>query len=581
MSRKNRLRLQVEEFESRLTPAVTRSIGTLQVRDLTARYDWVSGAANISGTVIGTDTLGASLDVTYALSGSELAQATTADGLVLDNEMVRWVNNGNKKQVEILSEREYKVTLKAAAGATAFSKTVIILFPTTIKNDDHKDNQNTVWHQAWLKDNPVQWTFRIDLTSVAPTPGNAGGRNPGVPLRQTSPEVSSTDVGLLSSPDLPAPGPAGYRLLTFNSANGTDFTFSAANSTGYGLFAASSPNLVEDANENWILDPSTTLSPVFLDGSPTAGAYNGFNNDLVLRANSGGQPLLLTGHTYSAVPAALSSLADGQTVTVPASDIQGGSDMLWLDYDDGNATHGFVLVPTTSSQPQITVTDTTVTEGGGGGGGGGGTGSASVTISLSAAAASAVTVDWSTVGGTATEGSDFTGTSGTVTFLPGETSKTIAVPIIGDTTFEPNEDFFVTLSSATNAVIADDVGMVTILNDDAQPTVGISNVIQQQEEDGSTILLFTVSLSNASWQPVNVDFGTSDGTAVAGTDYDATSGTLTFQPGQTTQTVAVTVHPDASGGGDKWFDLDLSNAVNAHILFSQTMGVISVTVGTG
>jgi hypothetical protein len=94
------------------------------------------------------------------------------------------------------------------------------------------------------------------------------------------------------------------------------------------------------------------------------------------------------------------------------------------------------------------------------------------------------------------------------------------------------------------------------------------------------VLVFTVTLSNPSWQTINVDFATADGSAVAGTDYDAASGTLTFLPGQTTQTITVTVHPDAGGGGNKWFDLDLGNAVNAHILFSQTMGVISIDVGT-
>lgn len=63
MSHSNRPRLHVEEFESRLTPAVIRTIGTLQIRDIAGRYDWVSGGANLSGTVVGTNPLGASLDI--------------------------------------------------------------------------------------------------------------------------------------------------------------------------------------------------------------------------------------------------------------------------------------------------------------------------------------------------------------------------------------------------------------------------------------------------------------------------------------------------------------------------------------
>jgi hypothetical protein len=182
MGRKNRPRLRIEEFESRFTPAVTRSIGTLQIRDMTARYDWVSGGANISGTVVGTDALGASLDVTYTLTGPELAQATTAQGYTLDGEEVRWLNWKGAKP--LISDRDYKVILKAAAGATTFSKTVVIQFPTTITNDSYKDKLNTVYHQGWLKDDdkPAQTTFRIDLTSVEAKPGNQGGRNPGVLL---------------------------------------------------------------------------------------------------------------------------------------------------------------------------------------------------------------------------------------------------------------------------------------------------------------------------------------------------------------------------------------------------------------
>jgi hypothetical protein len=268
-------------------------------------------------------------------------------------------------------------------------------------------------------------------------------------------------------------------------------------------------------------------------------------------------------------------VANGQSVTVAADDIQDGSDMLWLVYHDGDTSHVFALVPTVASGPQLSVSDVSVNEGNSG------TTNATFTVSLSAASASTVTVNYGTVSGTATAGSDFTPTSGTLTFAPGETSKTVTVPVIGDTTFEPNEDFFVTLSSATNAVIADGVGQGTILNDDPLPTAGITSVVQQSGAGGTTVLVFTVTLSNPSWQTINVDFGTADGTAVAGTDYDATSGTLTFLPGQTTQTITVSVHPDAGGGVDKWFDMGLSDPVNANCLISQTMGVISADVGVG
>jgi hypothetical protein len=134
-----------------------------------------------------------------------------------------------------------------------------------------------------------QTTNRIDLTSVAaPGPDTGPPGVPNNPLRPNSPQIFPTEIAGLQSPDLPALAAGGYyRLLTVTSVTDTDITFSAADSTGYGLFAASSPNLVENGDGGLVLDPSTTLNPVYLDGSQTVGAYSGSNQDLVLRANAG------------------------------------------------------------------------------------------------------------------------------------------------------------------------------------------------------------------------------------------------------------------------------------------------------
>ena len=74
-------------------------------------------------------------------------------------------------------------------------------------------------------------------------------------------------------------------------------------------------------------------------------------------------------------------------------------------------------------------------------------------------------MDFTTSNGSADSG-DYTSTSGTLTFAPGQTSKTITVLVNGDTTIEPNETLFITLSNATNATIFDSLGLGTILNDD-------------------------------------------------------------------------------------------------------------------
>jgi hypothetical protein len=93
------------------------------------------------------------------------------------------------------------------------------------------------------------------------------------------------------------------------------------------------------------------------------------------------------------------------------------------------------------------------------------------TISLSAAYNQDVTVNFAAANGTAKAGSDYQSTTGSITFAPGETSKTITVAVIGDKQKEANETFFVNLSGAPNAEIADNQGLGTILNDDGPTAV--------------------------------------------------------------------------------------------------------------
>ena len=93
-------------------------------------------------------------------------------------------------------------------------------------------------------------------------------------------------------------------------------------------------------------------------------------------------------------------------------------------------------------------------------------------VTLDKAATGPVTVAYSTANGTATAGSDYAATNGTLTFAAGETSKTVHVDISGDTVFEGNETFGVTLSNASGATIADATAVGTIVNDDSEPDQG-------------------------------------------------------------------------------------------------------------
>jgi hypothetical protein len=220
-------------------------------------------------------------------------------------------------------------------------------------------------------------------------------------------------------------------------------------------------------------------------------------------------------------------------------------------------------------EPRISINDVTVTEGN--------TGSVNATfkVSLSVAYDQPVTVHFATANGSATAGSDYTAGSGDVTVAAGTMSQTFTVAVLGDRVPEPTENFFVNLSGASsNSLITDAQGIGTILDD--EPRISINDVTKQEGNSGSTLFVFTVSLSAAYDQAVTVHFATANGTAtVADHDYQAQSGTLTFAPGQTTLTISIVVYGDKKKEGDETFFINLSSpSSNALLLDAQGLGTI-------
>ncbi len=195
----------------------------------------------------------------------------------------------------------------------------------------------------------------------------------------------------------------------------------------------------------------------------------------------------------------------------------------------------------------------------------------SFVVTLSGASAAPINVDFATRDATATAGGspdgDYLARNGTITFAPGETTKTIDVGINGDLRDEPNETFHVDLSNAVGATIGTAAATGTITDDDATPTLSVAGPNPQLEgAAGSTgTAAFVVTLSAASNQPVTVGFATADGTATAGGDYAAQSGTVTFAPGETTRVVNVTYNGDNAEEPNESFSLGLANAQGATI----------------
>ena len=223
--------------------------------------------------------------------------------------------------------------------------------------------------------------------------------------------------------------------------------------------------------------------------------------------------------------------------------------------------------------PTLSVADITVTEGNSG------TTNATFTVKLSQASTQPVTVTYGTSNGLALAGSDYTAVSGSLTFQPGQTEKQITVPVIGDTQVEPDESFTLSLSSAQNATIAKASAIGKILNDDVPPppplpTLSVADITVTEGNSGTTNATFTVKLSQASTQPVTVTYGTSDGSARAGSDYTAVSGSLTFQPGQTEKQITVPVIGDTQVEPNESFTLTLAGAQNATIAKASATGTI-------
>ncbi|MXY15704.1 MAG: hypothetical protein F4Y57_01515, partial [Acidobacteria bacterium] len=111
-----------------------------------------------------------------------------------------------------------------------------------------------------------------------------------------------------------------------------------------------------------------------------------------------------------------------------------------------------------------------------------------------------------------------------------------------------------------------------VRNDSPEPSLSVQDVTVA-EDDGTAD--FTVSLDIASGETVTVDYATADGTAQAGSDYTADSGSLTFNPGDLSKTVSVSVTDDSLGEASETFGFTLSNVANASLSSATSHGTIN------
>jgi uncharacterized repeat protein (TIGR01451 family)/uncharacterized delta-60 repeat protein len=204
-----------------------------------------------------------------------------------------------------------------------------------------------------------------------------------------------------------------------------------------------------------------------------------------------------------------------------------------------------------------------------------------ITIRRTGGTAGSVGVDFATTPGTAVPGVNYSNVSATIVFPQGETFKTITIPVMDDLQITSNLTVNLSLS---NAPLSDQpIATLTIINDDSAVSFAAAATSVNENISGG-IANIHVLRQGSTQRTSSVDFfTTTNGTAVAFTNYIPVSNTVTFLPGQTDVTVGVPVIHDPRAQGDTTVIMVLSNAVNT-LLFdpkAETLSILDVEQAPG
>ena len=344
-------------------------------------------------------------------------------------------------------------------------------------------------------------------------------------------------------------------IITLSSASGADIVTASGTGTitdnDTPNFTIDSPSVVEGDSGSVNLEFTVTLSPA---------SYQPVTVDY---AQTGGTAT--SGTDYTALAAGMLSFAAGDTsktitVSVTGDTMYEASETVVLTLS--NATAGTTIATAsgtgtiTNDDPGLSIDSPSVVEGDSG------AVNLAFTVTLDPASTTQVTVNYVDAGGgTATSGTDYAAISGgTLTFSAGETRKTIAVSVTGDTADEADETVVIALSNASGASLVTARGTGTI-TDNEVPGFSIDSPSAAEGDSESTSLTFKVTLSPASYKQVSVNYADAGtGTATSGSDYAAIGGTLTFAAGETSKTIAVSVTDDALDEPDETVVITLSGA---------------------
>jgi hypothetical protein len=374
--------------------------------------------------------------------------------------------------------------------------------------------------------------FRVNPNNGAPVDGDIGGAAGSVTGINTDGPVSGSGSTGVSA--------TAYTNNYSQQLSGTPTTLYTLDAASNALFIQNPPNAGTQTSQLAI-----TLAGAPLDFTNA----NGFDippGASVLTANAPA-----TGNAYALLT------VGGSTGLYRIALATGAATFLGALGAGATSVAGFVAWSEAPSATLTTAT-TTVSEGVG-----------SVDLTVTSTGGTPLVMSYLVTGGTATAGSDYTATSGTLVLGNTTISQTFSLPIINDTTIEGNETVDIQLLGADGV---QQTLTLTIADNDAAPGVSLSAVSYTGSEISGTAVL-TVTLNQALSTSASVQYATTDGTAKAGSDYTAISGTLTFDPGQTSKTLTVPILSDPNLDVGEIFIVTLSAPVNVALVAPSSAGV--------
>ncbi len=206
-------------------------------------------------------------------------------------------------------------------------------------------------------------------------------------------------------------------------------------------------------------------------------------------------------------------------------------------------------------------------------------GQAIVTVQRLGGVGGAVSVDYQTSDGSATSGADYTTTSGTLNWAAGDgNDKTFTVPVAWDGRAEGTESISLELTNTGGGADQgpNSAAVIRIGDDGASGPLALSAGAYQVGEAAGLVTITATRAGGSLGGPVSVDYATSDGTATAGSDYEAAAGTLTFGPGEASKSFTVHVTSDAAHEGDEAFQVKLATAAGGATLGSPAGATVTI-----